>query len=80
MHQKQKPTALQKQQYKTLTAILNTQVIAVKLDLKLRVKKTFYRAHGLFLEQGTNIEYKDLQKKLDHTKKLCQCWEDCIAM
>ena len=64
MHQKQKPTALQKHQYETITVILNTQVIVVKLDLKLRVKtfeKIYYRTHGVFPERGTNTEYyKDL--------------------
>ena len=79
MHRKQKPTVLVKEQYKKLTSVLNTLVIATKLNLKQKVrlsKKPFTKLK----EHSLTKEYKELRKRLDHAKKLYQCWEDCIAL
>ena len=63
MHKKKKkPTLLDKEQYKKLTSVLNTMVIANKLDLKQKVKcyeKEFYKAQGTFPNQENNSEYKE---------------------
>ena len=64
-------------------SVLNTSVLATKLDLKQKVKtfeKHFYIAQGTFPDQESDPEYRELHKKLDHAEKLCQCWDDCIAL
>ncbi len=83
MHKKQKLTVIEKESYKKLTSVLNTRVIATKLDIKQKVKdfeRDFHKAQGTFPDQGSNPKYKELRKTLDHAKKLCQCWEDCVAL
>ena len=84
MHKKQKPSVLEKAQYTKVTSLLNTRVMATtKFDLKQQVKsfeKAFYEAQGTFPSRETNPEYNKLRKTLDHAKKVCQCWEDCIAL
>lgn len=79
MHKKQKPTALEKVQYKKLSSVLNIWVFAIKRDLKQqRLSRKHFIKHKEL--SPTNSEYKKLRKQLDHAKKLCQCWEDCIAL
>ena len=68
MHKKQKPTVLEKEQYKILTSVLNlnTLVIAAKLDLKQQVKtfeKDFHKAQGTFPDRGT-LNTKSYEKGL----------------
>ena len=66
-----------------LSAKLNTQLIAVKCDLKRQVRnheKKFYKEHGTFPGKESDTEYGSLCKKLDDTKKLCHFWNACIAL
>lgn len=83
MHKRQKPTCYEQQQYKALSAKLNTQVLALKHDLKSRVReyeKEFYKAQGTFPVQANDPEYRSLQIKVDDTKKLCQFWDVCVGI
>ena len=70
MHNKQKPTVLEKAQYKQMTSdsVLNTRVIATKLDLKQQVISRLLRKH--FIKYKEHSSTKKLILRSYEKKKL----------